>query len=65
MTIDVTNNGAAIHDFFQPDTGADTGQVQPGQSGTAVVNLAPGTYQYWCSIPGHKDAGMVGTITVQ
>jgi alcohol dehydrogenase (cytochrome c) len=65
VTIEMTNNGAAIHDFFQPDTKADTGQVQPGQKGTAVVNLPPGTYQYWCSIPGHKDAGMVGTITVK
>jgi outer membrane protein assembly factor BamB/plastocyanin len=65
VTIDVSNDGAVVHDFFQPDTKADTGQIQPGQSGTAVVNLPPGTYQYWCSIPGHRDAGMSGTITVQ
>jgi len=65
VTVDLTNNGAAIHNFFQPDSGADTGQVNPGASATAVVNLPPGTYQYWCNVPGHKEAGMVGTITVK
>jgi len=65
VTVNLTNKGAAIHNFFQPDSGADTGQVNPGTSATAVVNLPPGTYQYWCDIPGHKDAGMLGTITVQ
>jgi plastocyanin len=24
----------------------------------------PGTYRFWCSIPGHRSAGMVGTIVV-
>ncbi|MFN8518604.1 MAG: PQQ-binding-like beta-propeller repeat protein [Chloroflexota bacterium] len=65
VTIEVTNDGGVIHDLVQPDSGADTGEVQPGQTGTAVVNLPPGTYQFWCSVPGHKDAGMTGTITVQ
>jgi len=65
VTIDLTNSGAAIHNFFQPDSNANTGQVNPGTSATAVVNLAPGTYQFWCNIPGHKEAGMVGTITVK
>jgi uncharacterized cupredoxin-like copper-binding protein len=30
-----------------------------------TINAAPGDYQYYCSIPGHKEAGMVGTIHVQ
>ncbi len=24
-----------------------------------------GTFQYYCTVPGHKEAGMVGTLTVQ
>ena len=24
----------------------------------------PGTYEFWCAVPGHKEAGMVGTLTV-
>ncbi len=31
---------------------------------TFVAN-EPGTYEYYCTIPGHKESGMVGTLTVQ
>jgi len=35
-----------------------------GQSGSLTVTLQKGTYQLWCGVPGHKDKGMVTTITV-
>jgi uncharacterized cupredoxin-like copper-binding protein len=31
---------------------------------TAFVTLKPGTYHFYCSVPGHEDAGMSGTLTV-
>ena len=31
---------------------------------THSVKLLPGTYTYYCAVPGHRNAGMVGTITV-
>jgi plastocyanin len=34
------------------------------ESGGLVIDR-PGTYTFYCSIPGHKKAGMVGTLTVQ
>ena len=36
-----------------------------GKSGTATF-AAPGagTYQYYCAVPGHKEAGMTGTLQV-
>lgn len=36
------------------------------QSTTTVsANLKPGEYRYYCNIPGHADAGMDGTLTVE
>jgi plastocyanin len=35
-----------------------------GSSSTGKVQLKKGTYQYYCSIPGHEAAGMKGTLTV-
>jgi plastocyanin len=35
-----------------------------GGSKTLTVNLKPGTYTFYCSVPGHRAAGMVGTLTV-
>lgn len=36
----------------------------PGVTQSFTVELAPGTYELFCPIPGHKEAGMVATITV-
>jgi plastocyanin len=35
-----------------------------GGSKTLSVNLKPGTYTFFCSVPGHRQGGMVGTLTV-
>jgi plastocyanin len=35
-----------------------------GQSATATIDLAPGTYTFYCPVPGHRERGMVGTLTV-
>jgi uncharacterized cupredoxin-like copper-binding protein len=36
-----------------------------GGSKTLTVSLKPGTYKFFCSVPGHRQAGMEGTLTVQ
>ncbi|MFI4985764.1 MAG: plastocyanin/azurin family copper-binding protein [Solirubrobacterales bacterium] len=36
-----------------------------GGSKTLSLNLKPGTYKFYCSVPGHRQAGMEGTLTVQ
>jgi plastocyanin len=35
-----------------------------GGSKTVTLKLQPGTYTFYCSVPGHKQAGMEGTLTV-
>jgi plastocyanin len=36
-----------------------------GAKASAVIKLTPGTYTFYCSIPGHEQAGMKGTLTVK
>lgn len=39
--------------------------VQKGGASQVEVTLKPGTYTYYCSVPGHRQAGMQGTLTVK
>jgi len=40
--------------------------AMPGLSSSVTfVPTKPGTYEYFCAVPGHKEAGMVGTLIVQ
>ena len=45
-------------------TSAGSSVMAGGQSGSLTVTLQKGTYQLWCGVPGHKDKGMVTSITV-
>jgi manganese oxidase len=64
-TLVVTNDGNMAHDLTVVGTGVATSSLNPGQTSTLdVSSLAPGTYEVICSISGHKEAGMVGTLTV-
>lgn len=39
--------------------------VAAGKTSMVTATLKKGTYTYYCPVPGHKQAGMVGTLTVQ
>ncbi len=66
VTFIITNNGSAPHDFAIEGEGVQeqTEMIQPGQSASLTVDLAPGTYTYICTIPGHAMLGMEGAFTV-
>jgi uncharacterized cupredoxin-like copper-binding protein len=36
-----------------------------GATKTLSLDLKPGTYKYFCTVPGHRMAGMEGTLTVK
>jgi uncharacterized cupredoxin-like copper-binding protein len=66
VTLD--NSGAGlVHDFVIDNLGGTKVHIeaQPNQKATGQFTpTAPGTYQFYCAQPGHKEAGMVGTLTV-
>lgn len=64
VTITVTNNGVAQHDFVIEGTDFATPFLNGGENAVLVVNLPAGEYTYFCSVPGHRAAGMVGTLRV-
>jgi len=39
--------------------------VGPGGTSTLTAKLKPGTYTFFCPVPGHEAAGMKGTLTVR
>ena len=64
VTFTLPNDGAAAHNFSIDELGIDI-DMPPGSSNETVINAPPGTYEYYCNVPGHKEAGMVGTLTVE
>jgi len=66
ITFQVTNSGKVPHDLVVKGNGvnAKTPLLNPGQSKTLKVDLKPGTYELYCSVPGHKQLGMDLHITV-
>lgn len=58
------NEGAAEHDFSIDELNVQV-NMPAGTTQTVEVDVPAGTYQYYCNIPGHKDAGMVGTLVVE
>jgi plastocyanin len=62
------NNPAPVpHDVRIEADGKDVGgtEVITESSESAKVDLKPGDYTYYCSVPGHRQAGMEGTLTVE
>ena len=63
VAITVDNLGSIQHDFKIDDPEFWTGMIPPAQSATVVVNLPAGSYEYYCTVEGHAEGGMFGTIT--
>ena len=60
-TFDLSNDGHVPHDLTIQGPGvskAHTPVINAGQHATLKVKLAAGDYDFYCSVPGHKQAGM-------
>ena len=68
VTIDFDNPSPIPHDVKVED---EAGEVLGGtdeiteSEASATVELEPGTYTFFCSVPGHREAGMEGTLVVK
>ena len=59
----VTNDGSQVHNLVIDGDGR-TADLASGESETLPVDLEAGEYEVYCSITGHRDSGMEGTLTV-
>jgi plastocyanin len=68
VTIEYTNPSPVQHNVAVEGDGQtlDEGDlVTDGDVSTASAELEPGEYVYYCSVPGHREAGMEGALTVE
>ncbi|MCC6705076.1 MAG: FAD-dependent oxidoreductase [Thermomicrobiales bacterium] len=62
--IGLLNNGVIPHDLAIQGTDFKTPLANPGETTKVLVNLEAGEYIYYCTVAGHRAAGMEGTLTV-
>jgi plastocyanin len=67
VTIDFTNPSALEHDVAIEAGGKEiAGSELVAEGETSVsAELAPGTYTFYCTVPGHREAGMEGELVVK
>jgi plastocyanin len=67
LTISSRNDESTGHNIAVEGGGVDVkGEVvQDGGTSTIQVDLEPGDYAFYCSVPGHREGGMEGKLTVK
>lgn len=67
VTIDFTNPSVIPHNVVIEQNGKELAGFEPIAEGeeSETAELKPGTYTFYCSVPGHREAGMEGTLTVK
>jgi plastocyanin len=68
ISIAFANSSSLPHNVtIEAASGEKVGATETfaGGSKTLTVSLKAGTYKFYCSVPGHRQAGMEGTLTVQ
>ena len=67
IEVQLTCGDTVNHDFSVTTDDGDKTVVdcKAGQTNTGTIDLDPGTYTFFCDVPGHRAAGMEGTLTVK
>ena len=66
ITIDFTNDSPLQHDVAVEGNGVNEASDKiTGSKTTLSLNLKAGTYTFFCSVDGHRAAGMEGKLTVK
>jgi len=65
-TFDVANDGKVTHNLTVSGPGGKkkTPDIAAGKSASLTVELKAGSYDFYCSVPGHKQLGMDQKVTV-
>ncbi len=66
LVVEVTNVGAMPHDLaFEGDHDRGTQMLDPGDTETVSLGVMTTSSEAWCTVPGHRESGMVLTINVE
>lgn len=67
VTIDFKNPSAIPHNVVIEQNGKELSGFEPIAQGekSETAELESGTYTFFCSVPGHREAGMEGTLVVK
>ena len=66
ITLRMPNPSTIPHNIAVDEPEQQIGEIV-GEGGESEISLEfpTGEYEYYCSVPGHREAGMVGTLTVE
>ena len=67
LTINSVNESSVDHNIALEGGGVnEEGEVvKDGGTSTVEAEVQPGEYTFYCSVPGHREGGMEGTLTVE
>lgn len=69
VTIAFDNPASITHDVAVNDSGGNeigkSDLIAQDTTTLVLENMRPGSYTFYCTVPGHEEAGMKGTLTVR
>lgn len=64
ITIELMNESGVPHNVAVDGAGEPSETITEGST-SLNLDLEPGEYTYYCAVPGHREGGMEGTLTVE